>query len=794
VASLLPLLAQLTIAVSAPDTVDILEPIVLSIEMSAPSSRSPQLVAPDFGEFGVARSNVSEYTQHDGVTSRARVEIRYVLEAPRAGEYRLGPFEARLGGQSARSRAVRIVVRGPVGLPIPPLVTRGDFDASVPVSVSAAIAPDTVYVGEQATYQVAVFIEDAVRNRLRRNPGFTPPELRGMLAYDLSPLRSNLPTRRVRDRRYEPHLYQRAVFPLLAGRHVIPPAELRYSLPLSYSFFSREESHVLRTDSLVLVVRELPDTGRPAGWGGAVGEYTVQARLGTPSVRVGDPSMLTVRVTGTGNIKMLPRPEIAVQWAALVPADERVTVDPAAERIAGSKEFDWVLTPREAGPQELPALRFPFFNPRTEQYEIALTRPDTLTIAPGTLVATATDSVSVPLLPLRGEFRGDPDPPLHGRQDFWILMFSAPLPALLAAFIRRPRRRRVPTPAAVLRSLTRRRRQLAPADIRRAYVNALAHRLRLPPGALAIRTDFVRTLRRAGVSRQTTEAAATLVDDLDGATYGMRTSGVSALLERAQASYRSVDAEARALAHPPVPPVALALLVAVAFGSTAVAQPAADSIELVSLFERGARLYDARAFVAATAAYGRLTELAPDAPDAWANLGTAAWAAGDTATAVVGWQRALRLEPLARDVRGRLRQVGSARVGSAGWVPPIPLRGLSLVIAGLWLSACALALLRALGRKSIGALSIVVPALLALGLGAGAVLLDERLAARTIVVVAGETPMRSLPALAGRPVATLRSGDVARTVHRRGEWTLVRVDGGREGWVEAPLLISIARN
>ena len=790
-----PILAQLTIAVSAPDTVGVLEPIVVTVEMSAPSRQQPRLVAPDFADFDVTRSTQTQYTQHDGAVSRSRVEIRYVLEAPRAGVYVLGPFEARLAGESARSSTVRVVVRGPAGVTIPPLVTRGLFDASAPVSVSAAVSPESVYVGEQATYQVAVFIEDAVRNRLRRNPGFTPPELRGMLAYDLSPLRSNLPPRRVGDRRYEPHLYQRAIFPLVAGRHVIPAAELRYAVPLSYSFFSREESKVLRTDSLVLTVRDVPDVGRPGDWKGAVGEYSVAARLDTASARVGDPSLLTLTVSGTGNIKMLPRPDITVPWGALVPADERVTIDGEAERVRGAKEFDWVLTPRAAGPQELPALRFPFFNPRTEQYEIALSHPETIDVAPGTLVAMADSTTPPPpLLPLRSTLRGPPPAPLHSRPEYWMLLLSASVPALLAAFVRRPRRPRVTTPAAHLRAMARRRRRLTSAEIRRAYVGALADRLRLPPGTLATRGEFARSLRRAGVSASITQGAVELLAELDRAAYGMKASAVVALFDRALASYRAVDAEARTAGRfPPASPLVSLLLVAV-FSWPATAQPTADSAELHQLFAAGTRLYEARRFVDATVTFGRLTDLAPEAADAWANLGTAAWAAGDTATAVVGWQRALRLEPLARDVRARLRQVGNPSITSVAWVPPVPPRGLTILLGALWVGACVLALLRTVSRRRIPASAIVAPAIAAAALAAGAILLDERLAARTLVVVAQATPLRALPALAGEPLVTLHAGAVARTVHQRGEWALVRVDDGREGWVEAPILISLARD
>ena len=791
---LLPLLAQLTITVAAPDTVAVLEPIMLTVEMSAPSTRPPRLVPPDFAELGVGRTTASTYVERSSGTARVHVEIRYVLEASRPGEYVVGPFEARLGGESVRSRATRIVVRGPAGVTVPTIVAKAPFDATASVSVAATASPDTVYVGEQTTYQVAVFIDEAIRNRLRRNPGFTPPELRGMLAYDLSPVRGVLPTRRVGDRRFEPHLYQRAVFPLVAGRHVIPPAELQYALPLSYSFFSREEGRVLRTDSVVLVARETPVEGRPANYSGAVGELSIAAAVRPARARVGDPAVLTLTVSGIGNINMLPRPAVELPWGVLIPAQERVTIDRSSEVIRGAKEFDWVITPQLAGPQELPPIQYPFFNPRTERYEIAVSRADTLTIAPGSLVGSeeaAADTVAP--LPLRAVYRGEQGPPLHSRQAYWLLLATAPLPAALVALVRRPRRRRVPSAASVLRGLGRRRSKLTPGELRRAYVNALAQRLHLSAGMLATRTDFARALRRAGVSSQTTDAAAELLAELDGAAYGMRPAAVSALLDRAQKSYRAVDAEARVLAMPPATTVSVVLALALSLAAVDGLAASARQ-EDRGLFERGTEEYRARRFTDAVRSFGELTRLAPDAPDGWANFGTAAWAAGDTAAAVVGWQRALRLEPIAVDVRSRLALVGTTNVRSFAWVPPVSMTMVAIAIAALWLGAWLLALARAAGRTGVSTKAVLVPAAAALLLIAGGVLLDERLAAQRLSVVGETTTLRAAPALGGDVVLGVRPGEVVRTLSRRGEWVLVELDRGREGWIEAPMLISIARN
>jgi len=52
-----------------------------------------------------------------------------------------------------------------------------------------------------------------------------------------------------------------------------------------------------------------------------------------------------------------------------------VRVDTTARKIAGTKEFDWVLTPRIAGELDVPPIRYPYFNPDSRRYQVASTNP-----------------------------------------------------------------------------------------------------------------------------------------------------------------------------------------------------------------------------------------------------------------------------------------------------------------------------------------------------------------------------------------------------------------------------------
>jgi hypothetical protein len=82
-------------------------------------------------------------------------------------------------------------------------------------------------------------------------------------------------------------------------------------------------------------------------------------------------------------------------------------------------------------------------------------------------------------------------------------------------------------------------------------------------------------------------------------------------------------------------------------------------------------------------AFLRSAQAAPRDPHAWANLGTAAWQAGDTASAVVGWQRALRLSPRDAELRARLSAVRAPQLRGAArvWpVAPLPVALIAVVL------------------------------------------------------------------------------------------------------------------
>lgn len=645
------------------------------------------------------------------------------------------------------------------------------------------VLPETVYVGQQATYQVGVFLSEEVRARLRRNPQFQPPEVRSTLAFDLPSPQGSF-TRTVGERRYDVHVFQRALFPLTTGTHVIPSSRLDYALPLSNSFFAREESHSARTGPLTLVARYPPMDGRPADYRGAVGSLSISSRVDTRSLRVGDPLTFTVSVDGVANVSLLPRPTLRIAWAEVVESGERVELDNSAVVIRGRKDFDWIVTPRQAGTQQLPAVRYPYFNPQTERYEIAITPPESLTVRPGTsIVAERAAADSVRPVAIRRIYAGEVPTPLSSRGAYWFVLAMAPVPALALAMARRPPRARTPQPMQVLQALSASAMPVDPPQLRRVYAAAIAARVQATAAAMSDHRTLVRTLRRAGVTGDTAARADTLLSELDAVVFGRVGAMDPGAPRRANEIVHAIDEEARAphalgeRARAGAKVLLLLLPFAAMTASAARTDPVAESA-----FREGVAAYDGRRFGEARDAFAELAEARPRSADAWMNLGSASWQLADTAAAVIGWHRAMRLQPMAQDVRDLLRLTPGPRSGA---VPAVSLSMIALIGGSLWLLGWGLLALAVRRRAPVtrhpGIAAIVASAVIALG----GLRQADLLAGRESAVVVSPTRLRAMPTLGAEAGAETLLGEVTRIRGQQGVWTLIQLADGRRGWLES---------
>ena len=760
--------AQLAVVAHGPDTASVCAPIDVTVASrvagNVPARIEPAVAAPSL-QF--LKSTISTRIERDGAgRPSALTEGTFTYAASAAGPVALPTFIASAAGVRATAVAEPVHVHDASALP-PIVIVRAWLDRG-----NGRGPVDSLYVGQQMDYVVDVHLNEPARQRLRRNPTFFPPEMPGVLAYDLA-----APSAVSRAGRacFQTLSYRRALFPLFAGRSAIAPAALTYSLPLSTSFFSREESFELRTDSVRFTALDVPVEGRPADFGGAVGVLSVASRLSATQARMGDPVVFTVRVEGTGNVKLWPRPALSIPWGAVANGAERVVVDTTQSRVRGAKEFDWLLTPRVAGTKDVPRIDYRFFDAELQRYGVATAPPLRLDVATAALATL--DSAPSARLGIRRTLREEVADPIASQPWFWMLFAMAPLPAVFRR-TREPGKSRADgrTSLQRLKAAVTKGERLSPRTVRRLFVETVAERVPSSVGCTRS-ADFTRALRRSGVAPDVAEAAAALLEHLDAAAFSSASVMDANALRRAAQVAGDIDVQAIRPAPRSTPAVVILLLTAgVSLG--ALALPSG----VVETFSEGVQAYDHVAYTTSQRLFSRVATRAPRAADAWVNLGTAAWARGDSAVAVRAWQRALRLDPLDSDARDRLEKVQAPPLRTPGFVPPIPVDLPAGSALALWIGACALLALppsrRPVRARTYAGAAITLSAVLILGTFE----LRDRLAPRDLGVLRDTRLLRDAP---GSTTATA-SGVVGETGimgAREGGWIYMALDRTRAGWV-----------
>ena len=166
--------------------------------------------------------------------------------------------------------------------------------------------------------------------------------------------------------------------------------------PFFRSFFgtTTEKQIDVQSDPQTLKVLELPSSGRPADFSGAVGNFTAQSELSAAEGAVGDPLTLRMKISGEGNFDRVNSPMLcaASGWKTYLPSSKSHPAD--ATGFSGEKDFEQAVIPLGSGREVLPALTFSYFDPDTRQYRTARTDPLSVQVTPS---AEGPGSAAVPV-------------------------------------------------------------------------------------------------------------------------------------------------------------------------------------------------------------------------------------------------------------------------------------------------------------------------------------------------------------------------------------------------------------
>jgi len=140
----------------------------------------------------------------------------------------------------------------------------------------------------------------------------------------------------------------------------------------------------LKSQVVKINVTDIPAANKPTSFNGAIGQFTIESNVNKTDLTTDDNAMITLRVSGTGNLKMIGTPKINFpeELDAFDPKIED-TVTNTNDVIAGYKTFTYSFTPRSTGTIVIPSTEFSYYDPIIKEYKTLSTPSYTLHVKQG---------------------------------------------------------------------------------------------------------------------------------------------------------------------------------------------------------------------------------------------------------------------------------------------------------------------------------------------------------------------------------------------------------------------------
>lgn len=239
--------------------------------------------------------------------------------------------------------------------------------------VAVNLSKSSIYEKEAVIATIRLYTKHNITN-------FQPtvmPQFEGFLSEEIPVGQQTAqPTTYRGEKYYTVVLKKCLLFPQKSGKLTINSGSYDVTLQtydyVSQGFFAtpipREYAIKTTSNSVTVNVKPLP-TPAPAGFNGAVGDFTVSATLSPERLRTNEAATYTFSVKGSGNLKHLAEPKIPFpvsveEYAPTSSAD----VNFSSDNISGAYTATYTIVPQEQGQLDIPSWEFAYFNPATGQY------------------------------------------------------------------------------------------------------------------------------------------------------------------------------------------------------------------------------------------------------------------------------------------------------------------------------------------------------------------------------------------------------------------------------------------
>jgi len=549
----------------------------LEIEVEGDASVSaPELpTTPDF-QIALVTPNPSRssFTQiiNGRITSRTTLTYVYEVRARRAGRLTIPAIGVKIGGKVYKTAPITIVaVKSETG----------DL-----LFVEFAADRESVYVEQPFELTLRIWVRPFRQGDVKLNGN----QMWGLLKRGsaFGPFAKQAATNKFQVRRalrkdrqgqeHEYYLYQarQKVRPDKPGPYRPEPVSINMNYPvrLRRSVFGdlrMERGRRLAEQARPpdIVVKAVPDEGRPPTYNGAIGRYTWKVWADRTDVRRGQLITLNMEIGGEGLLERVPAPPLA-KVPELAKGFKVLDEQLAGEVKEGKKVYRQKIRATDEDVEAIPPIPFVFFDPDADQGKgrfvtvksepIPVTvhaaeslSPDEIVVpaaigsVQSSLLTEAADSIRANYAEADAVLASQVFAPGPG----WAVSVALPPVVWLVGWLLRRRSDRLRTDVALSRRRGARRsaeQRLGSArtsadpagQVAEALLNYVADRANLPAGGLT-RTDAVNQIRDDGAPDETIEGVNQLLAACEAARYAGVAASNDTLMTQAEQCLRQLE-------------------------------------------------------------------------------------------------------------------------------------------------------------------------------------------------------------------------------------------------------------
>ena len=452
-------------------TVSVDQPVTLTIEVEGTMRSVPEPVLPPLDNDWSVRSSgtSSNMSWVNGQVSVSK-SWNYTLLPRRIGTLRIGAAEVEFGDSIYRTDPIDVEVVQGTSRPgsVEERPSSGVDAGGRDVFIVTSVDKERAYQGEQITLSFKFYR----RISLWDQPQYGAPELPGFWVQELDDTAEYYEN--VGGIRYRVVEIKTALFGTTPGTKTIGQATLTYRRERpGFTFFSTGSQPVtLRTEPIDVEILPLPSDGRPGDFGGAVGRYSVSASVDPRTAPELEPVTLTVTISGTGNVRTVPEPQLPeLQDFKVYESGTSTDTSAKSGLVSGVKRYEYVLVPQSSGTKTIPGAALSYFDPGEGAYRSSETSDITLEVTAATVDAAKVDlPVRAAISRLGRDIRYIREPstalrpapvPVHRRASFLLLQLLPPC-VLAAVVVAKRKKDRLATDAGFARHVR------APAEAKKA--------------------------------------------------------------------------------------------------------------------------------------------------------------------------------------------------------------------------------------------------------------------------------------------------------------------------------------